>query len=70
MDETTLICSVVIPEFGTLTVGIDFLIPALKETKRKKSSGPLSNGDTTSWRFTLAKEINETLFLKCDLSLS
>ena len=77
MDETALICVGEIPYIDTRVsitnhqspaydrmVVIDFLAPAMKETKRKTSSGPLSNGDSTSGRFTLAKQIYETLSLK------
>ena len=60
MDEIELICVGVIPNFSEQIVVINFL-SSIKETKRTTSSGPLPNGDTTSWRFTLAKEINETL---------
>ena len=50
MDETELICVGVNPE--TRLVVIDFLsTPSIKET----------NGDSTSWPLTLAKEIKETL---------
>ena len=65
MDEIELLCTGWVPNLVKRMVVIDFLsTPSIKETERETSSGPLSNGDSTSWRFTLAKEINEALSLK------
>ena len=64
MDETELIFVGDIPFFGASIVGIDFLsTPPTIETGRTTSSGSLSNGDEAMWRFTIAKEIGETLNL-------
>jgi hypothetical protein len=50
MDETEMICTGWIPKFDKRYVVIDFLpTPPNKELRR------------TAWRFTIAKEINETL---------
>ena len=66
MDETG-----IIPGNGWVRMVIDFLsTTSIKETERETSSGPLSNDDSTSGRFTLTKEINEALSLKSYLSLS
>ena len=62
MDETELICVGKIPFFDTGIVVIDFLsTPPTIETGGTTSSGSLSNGDEAKWRFTIAKEISETL---------
>jgi len=62
MDETGLICTGMIPNFAEQIVVINFLpTPPNTEIRRRASSGSLLNGDSTAWRFPLAKEINETL---------
>ena len=62
MDESELIFVGKIPFFDNGIAVIDFLsTPPNMETGRTTSSGSLSNGDATMWRFTIAKEISKTL---------
>ena len=68
MDETQLICTGWIPEFDSARmVVIDFLPAPPNMDLRSTASKSLSSGDATAWRFTLAKEINETVTLFNDM---
>ncbi len=62
MDETQLICVGVIRKPCKYIVVIDFLLTPPNMDLRSTASGKsLSSGDSTAWRFSLAKEIHETL---------
>ena len=68
MDETELICVGVIHKFHEDVVVINFLpTPPNKEFRRTAWSESLSSGDAPAWRFTLAKEIYETLISSNDV---
>jgi hypothetical protein len=70
MDETELICVGVIRKIHEHYMVIDFLpAPPNMDLRSTASKESLSSGDATAWRFTLAKEINETVTLFNDMQV-